>query len=97
MKNQEDEFEYCRDLNWFQRKLREKDAEIDSLKYELKRLRQEASANRRAQPKEVSMKKFWLVTVIVLLLTAPVWAQSGHFVDGGNNAPQCVDGGTRLT
>lgn len=42
------------------------------------------------------MRKVYLA-ILGLLVAGPVWAQSGHFVDGGNNAPRCVDGGTRLT
>ena len=30
-------------------------------------------------------------------LAAPAMAQSGHFVTGGANDPQCVDGGVQLT
>jgi hypothetical protein len=38
-----------------------------------------------------------LAPLLALFLSLPVLAQSGHFVTGGKNDPQCVDGGTRLT
>jgi hypothetical protein len=47
------------------------------------------------------MKRFLIIIATVLGLfgfaSAPAFAQSGHFITGGGNAPDCVDTGLTVT
>jgi hypothetical protein len=44
------------------------------------------------------MRRFALLAALVAMLSIPgvVLAQSGHFITGGKNAPQCTDIGTQV-
>lgn len=42
------------------------------------------------------MRRIETAVGFILLMVGMVWAQSGHFVVGGNNAPSCMDQGTQL-
>ncbi|SEF15630.1 hypothetical protein [Jiangella alba] len=46
------------------------------------------------------MKRIIIILVAVLgllgFISTPAVAQSGHFIEGGGNAPQCVDIGTQV-